>query len=114
MISMHIIALAEKEAIKSDMKHKLSAVIYDKRDRIIAVGHNRMLIRSSNARQIFYKGKYRYSIHAEIDAIQQCGIDETWGNNIYIHRSGGKMAMPCEECFVVIKQFGFKHIFWSG
>lgn len=112
-IPKHILTLAQKLCLKSEMNHKMSAVIYDSRGRVINVGYNRRIIKSRNPTQIFKYGIPYVSIHAEIDALAGLNFGDTIGNYIYIHRSKGLMAKPCEKCNHVLEQFGFKEIKWS-
>ena len=88
------------------MKHKIGAVIYNKK-KIIGVGYNRWLIIGN------YNKHSRHSIHAEIDAMLGCDKRELYGSSIYIYRKNGRLAKPCNVCMEHILKSGISNIYWS-
>lgn len=107
-IPQNVIDLAKKLALKSTMKHKIGAVIYNKK-KIIGVGYNRWLIIGN-----YNCNKYnRHSIHAEIDAMLGCDKRELYGSSIYIYRKNGRLAKPCNVCMEHILKSGISNIYWS-
>lgn len=102
--------LAEKQALKSTMKHKIGAVIYNKKG-IINSGYNRWLVVGGNFKNYC---KSRYSIHSEQDALLGCDLRELWGSSIYVYRENGNLAKPCKHCESLLLSHGIKNIYWSG
>lgn len=110
LVPLHIIELARKESLKSEMRHQLGAVIFNRRGYVLSVGHNRFIY---TPKKTFIQNRKYWSVHAEVDAIQQLSVSEAFGNYIYVHRSNGRCAKPCEDCEIILKRFGIKKIFWS-
>lgn len=105
----NIVKLAAKVCLKSNMRQKMAAIIYDNRGRVISVGYNRWLVIGSQRN----KQPFRYSIHAEADAIAGCSREELFGKNIFIYREGNKNARPCQDCSNLIKKYGFRTVCWG-
>lgn len=99
--------LAEKQAMKSTMRHKIGSVIY-KKNSIINSGYNRWLSIGSTT------SKHRYSIHSEADCLLGCSLHELWGSSIYVHRLNGGLAKPCKNCMALLLSHGIQHVYWSG
>lgn len=106
-IPSYIQLLAQKQSLKSTMRHKIGSVIYNKHG-VINTGYNRWLSIGNSSY------KTRYSIHSEIDCLTGCSLDELWGSSIYIHRSNGGLAKPCKHCMASLISNGIAHIYWSG
>ena len=113
MISIQILQLAEKTALKSTMNQKMSAIIF-RGDEIINTGFNRWLY--IGRRQIRSRNGTPYSIHAEADALEDCSRKELRNTSIYVHRAGNKLARPCNCCMARILRSGIREdrVFWSG
>jgi deoxycytidylate deaminase len=109
----HIVELAEKICLKSEMRQKMSAIVFDKRGNVINVGYNRRIIKSIVPTTLFKYGQPYISIHAEIDCLAGLTFDDTYGNYMYVHRKNGLIAKPCLKCQHVLDQFGLKRIFYS-
>lgn len=109
-IPIEVKQLAEKQALKSTMKHKIGAVIYNKKG-IINSGYNRWLVVGGNFKNYC---KSRYSIHSEQDALLGCDLRELWGSSIYVYRENGNLAKPCKHCESLLLSHGIKNIYWSG
>lgn len=100
-------SLAEKLAMKSQVRHKMSAVIYNKKG-VINTGYNRWLYKGTRKRAY---GKY--SIHAEIDCMLGVSKQEMIGASIYIYRQRGNLAKPCLHCMHQLIKNGVTNIYWS-
>ena len=82
----HIVKLAEKICLKSEMNQQMSAIIFNNSGRVINIGYNRRIIKSRNPTTI-YKYRIPYiSVHAEVDCLAGLNFSDTIGNYIYIHR----------------------------
>lgn len=97
---------AIKLCMKSDMRYKLSAIIYDNKGRVINSDYNRWLR--------IGKDRFRSSIHAEQGAIIGCSRSELWGSSIFVYRKNGRMAKPCPICMSMILDSGIRNVFWSS
>lgn len=57
----------------------------------------------------------KLSVHAEIDALKQCGDPK--GSTIYVARVGGNghigLARPCKSCRVQLKEAGVKRAIYT-
>ncbi len=94
-------------------KQKLTAIIYDRKGRILSIGKNSYL--KTHPLQAKYASKvgedYKIFLHAEIAAIVRCD-DLTKAHKIVImrfDRSGNpKLAKPCNICKSAIEEAGIK------
>ena len=102
----YIVRFSGKLCMKSEMRHKLSAVVFDNKGRVINSDYNRWLRIGVNG--------FRTSIHAEEGAILGCSRSELWGSSIFVYRRNGALAMPCHRCMAIIQESGIKQIFWSN
>ena len=91
------------------MKHKLGAVIFDNKGRVINCDYNRWLIIGRKE-----KIPFKTSIHAEQAAIVGCSRQELWGSSIYIYRRNGGYAKPCHVCETLIYESGIRNVFFSN
>ena len=103
-----IIVAAMKAAARSNMRHKLSAIVF-KDNQIISTGFNRWLHLGPTK----YLPKANYSIHAEADALFGLSRRLTYGASIFIYRQGNLLAMPCQNCQHLISKAGISHTFYS-
>lgn len=102
---------AIRAASKSGMTHKHGCVIVID-DEIISEGYN----------HFFTKMCHKYSIHAEVDALNKAR-KKTRSKNVladaelYVVRVGRdgclKYSKPCEDCQCAIEKMGVKRIFYS-
>jgi deoxycytidylate deaminase len=102
----------------SKIRHVITAIIYDKRGRIISIGKNSYI--KTHPKQAYHaklvglpEKQYR---HAEIDAIIRCKkLDKA--HKIIVSRltKGGKYgnAKPCPICVSAIKEAGIKQVEWT-
>ena len=114
-VPAHIILLAEQLCANSNMKHKMSAVVYNKND-VLGQGWNRWL-RVGKSYACLY-GRPVRSIHAEVAAlrwaIRKHGHQKLYGASIYVHRQNGRYAKPCTHCWQTAELLGISEINWSG
>lgn len=102
--------LAKKLSYKSDYPpHKLGAVIV-KSSSIIGIGFNKT--------RTHPKARTRYkTIHAEMAAVLNSGLEDLSGCSIYVYREtkDGKLglARPCVHCIEMLKQVGIKHVYYT-
>lgn len=113
IISNNLIHLAIEEAKKSDHKQKVGAVIFDKK-RILSKGHNTC---QKSVKKLHPKfQRFRYSVHAEVDAIIKAKKDLK-GTSILVIRLNKnnqfKLSKPCANCMNYIEYVGIKKIFYS-
>ncbi len=96
-------------------KHKITAVISDRRGRILSIGQNSYIkthpYQAKIAKQVGYDEKIY--LHAEIHAITRCK-DLTKAHKISIFRYDKKgnpvLAKPCNICKTAIDVAGIQHI----
>ena len=95
-------------------KHSITAVAYDKRGRIISIGHNSYIkthpLQASIAASV---GKqHKIYLHAEIDAIIRAKGQHI--HKLFISRIGKSNqylnAKPCSICAKAISLYGITHI----
>lgn len=95
-------------------KHSITAVAYDKRGRIISIGHNSYIkthpLQASIAASV---GKqHKIYLHAEIDAIIRAKRQHI--HKLFIFRIGKSKqylnAKPCSICAKAISLYGITHV----
>lgn len=99
-------------------KQNLTAIIYDKRGRVLSVGKNDYLrthtLQARHANKVGLPEKIY--IHAETDAITKCK-DLSKAHTIKVFRTNKKghymMAKPCKVCMSVIEEAGIPNIQWT-
>lgn len=99
-------------------KHSLTAIIYDKRGRVLSVGQNSYT--KTHTLQAKYANKCgkpdAIFLHAEIHAMIKCQ-DLSRAHRIFVSRydMGGRprMAKPCPICESAIEAAGIKIIEWT-
>lgn len=108
---------AYKAAAKSRMMWRVGAVVA-KKGKILAKGYNRNYSSPSylpHGERYYHTPKgieYRFSIHAEWDALRKLDPEEARGAEIYtagLNMYGKLIASgPCEECRKVLEMYGIK------
>jgi tRNA(Arg) A34 adenosine deaminase TadA len=96
-------------------QHELTAVIYDKKDNVLAIGKNSYVkthpLQSKYARQAGVPE--RTFLHAEVAAIIKCK-DLGKAHRIFVsrlHRDGTPaLARPCRICQLAIKEAGIEYV----
>lgn len=97
-------------------RQSIKAVIYDRRGRVISIGHNSYLkthpMQAQHARAAGEPD--RTFLHAEIHAIVRCR-DISKADKIFVsrwdHNGRPKLAKPCKICQSAIDAAGIKKIF---
>lgn len=105
-----IVALAKREAEKSNFHIRLGAVIHRKKE-IISVGYNKQFI---NCPRVPNKYKrFPTSAHAEVSAIINARTDLRGATLtvVRINRKGKLMfSLPCDFCFQYIAYVGIRNV----
>lgn len=96
-------------------KHQLTAVIYDKRGRVLSLGQNNYVkthpLQKMHAERV--GEPYKQYIHAEIAAIVKCSnLKKAHRISIFRFNLDGTpaLAKPCPVCLSAIEAAGIKHI----
>jgi deoxycytidylate deaminase len=97
------------------MKHRVTAIIYDKRGRVLSVGQNSYVkthpLQAKAAQRAGFPEKLY--LHAEIHAITRVK-DLSRATRIFVARFGrdGKqrLAKPCAVCQRAIEEAGIKNV----
>ena len=97
----------------ANVKHELTAIIYDKRGRVLSIGQNSYIkthpLQAKHAEKVGLPEK-QY-LHAEIHAIARCK-DLTKAHRILITRFGKNgqpmLAKPCPVCQSAIRAAGIE------
>ena len=97
----------------ANVKHELTAIIYDKRGRVLSIGQNNYIkthpLQAKHAEKVGLPEK-QY-LHAEIHAIARCK-DLTKAHRILITRFGKNgqplLAKPCPVCQSAIRAAGIE------
>ena len=96
-------------------KHQVTAIIYDRRGRVMSVGQNSYTkTHTLQARHAHKAGlPEKQFLHAEVAAIVKCR-DLSKAHKIFVARydASGQpiLAKPCPICMSAIKSSGIKHI----
>ena len=106
---------SEGTKIMCKHKHELTAIIYDKRGKILSVGKNSYV--KTHPKMAEFAAKmgepYKQFIHAEIDAIIRCkDLTKAYKISVFRIMKDGSygMAKPCNICSHAIKESGIKVI----
>jgi deoxycytidylate deaminase len=113
MLKISILKKAIDEAKKSEHKHRIGAVIFNKKI-VYSTGRN---FPCKAVKHLHPKyTKYPDSIHAEIDAIIKARKDVT-NCSILVIRINKKeeirYCFPCKYCIKYLKYVGIKNIYYS-
>lgn len=95
--------------------HRVTALIYDRKGRVLSVGQNSYLkthpLQARHAKVTGHPEK-QY-LHAEVHAITRCR-DLRRAHSIFIARYNKKgepvLAKPCPVCMSAIRESGIRHI----
>lgn len=96
-------------------RQAITALIYDKRGRVISVGQNSYVkTHPYQARLAQQMGEgYKIFLHAEIHAITRCrDIDRAHKISIFRYDKQGQpaLAKPCDICASAIRQAGIRYV----
>ena len=112
-LSKHV-ELAVEEALKSDHKIKIGAVIFNGR-KVISVGHNDAHRAAKKLHPRFQN--FPGSVHAEVAAILKAKTDLRRMKMLVVRCSPFKknllLAKPCRLCESYIRYVGIKRIYYS-
>lgn len=107
-----------KNSRKQKQRQNITAIIYDKRGRVLSIGKNSYL--KTHTLQAYYAKRVgmpeKQFLHAEIDAIIRCR-DLSKAYSMFVSRIGNKgtplLAKPCKICEQAIRAAGIKVVSWS-
>jgi deoxycytidylate deaminase len=92
-------------------KYNITAIIYDKRDRVLSIGQNDYLkthpFQKAHAEKV--GEPYKQFLHAEISAIIRCSnLKKAHRISIFRFNNDGTSALakPCAVCLSAIKEAG--------
>lgn len=96
-------------------KHDLTAIIYDKRGRVLSIGKNHYVKTHPMQKRIALTVglPHKEFLHAEISAIVKCKkLEKAYRIVIYRFNKDGTpaLAKPCPICESAIKAAGIKHV----
>lgn len=102
----------------SKTRYTITAIIRDKKRRILSIGKNSYIKTHPMMKRITQKLGYvddeRVYIHAEIDAINKCSnLDKAYSIEVYnySHRSSSyRTSKPCEICMSGIRSTSIRYI----
>ena len=103
---------------RNQTRHNVTAILYDKRGRVLSIGKNSYLrTHPYQARCAAKVGlPEKQWIHAEIDAIIRCRNLKD-AHRIFVSRISKAgdygLAKPCPICEQAIKEAGIKHVEWT-
>lgn len=99
-------------------KQSITAVIYDKKGRVLSVGANSYT--KSHPKQAKYAKKvgmpYKIMLHAEVAALVRCkSLDKAYRIVVTRISKKGKFvnAKPCPICALAIQEAGIKVVEWT-
>jgi dCMP deaminase len=108
-----LINIAIEEALLSDHKQKVGAVIFNKKI-IVSKGHNTKQKSIKKFHPRFQR--FPYSVHAEVDAIINAKRDLK-GFSILVIRINNsnqfRLSKPCNDCMKYLNYAGIKKIYYS-
>lgn len=101
--------------MKARAKQSLTAIIYDKKGRVLSIGQNSYIkthpLQAKHANKVGLPDKHY--LHAEVHAIVKCK-DLDKAHRIFISRFGKEgqplLAKPCPVCQSAIKAAGINYI----
>jgi tRNA(Arg) A34 adenosine deaminase TadA len=95
-------------------RQELIATVYDRRGRILSVGHNHYT--KTHPTQARYAAlanmPHRMFLHAEISALVKCKSSDAYKIKIerYDAKGNPKLAKPCPVCELAIKEAGINFV----
>ncbi len=115
----YFLKIAEKISAKSDMKHKMAALVVHK-NTVLSVGYNRFIGMDLDKKPIgVVSCGGVYSIHAEMDALNKAFKVYPEARNsdklaLYVARKGGRLSKPCEDCQKMLSKYNIKEIYFTN
>ena len=96
-------------------KHEITAIIRDKRGRVLSIGQNSYI--KTHPLMAYHSSKvgqpYRQFIHAEVHAITRChDLTKAYKISVFRYNAQGNpvLAKPCAICQSAITAAGIRHI----
>lgn len=112
-VHMDYVKIAYNEALKSNFKQRVGAVIY-KKGLIISKGFNK--IKSHPMQKKYRRNDFSIYLHAEIDAITKCKTEDIHGASICVIRvmanGGYGISFPCSGCMKAITDYHMKSLIY--
>ncbi len=108
-----LINIAIEEALLSDHKQKVGAVIFNKKI-IVSKGHNTKQKSIKKFHPRFQR--FPYSVHAEVDAIINAKRDLKGLSMLVIRINNSnqfRLSKPCNDCMKYLNYVGIKKIYYS-
>ncbi len=111
-----LFSTAREASICSDHdQHKLGCVIFDKRGKVISVGHNLL----NKTHPLLRRYDAFKTLHAEASALLFYKHPEHFkGASLLVYREtkNGKLAnaRPCHMCTKLIKLYGLKRVYYTN
>ncbi len=108
---------ATNQELETMTKHALTATVYDKRGRVLAVANNNY--RKSHPVQAHFAkltgNPHKVFLHAEIAALLKCGDKKPYRIHVERKHKDGTLALaqPCAVCMCAIKAFGVQQVSFS-
>lgn len=100
---------------REQKKHTLTAIIYDKRGRVLSIGQNNY-VKTHPVQKKYAESvgePYKEFLHAEVSAIIKCkDLSKAHKISIFRYNKDGKpsLAKPCCICMTAIEAAGIKHV----
>lgn len=99
----------------SSNRQNVTAIIYDKRGRILSIGKNSYVKTHPYQAQVAKRvgEEYKIYLHAEIHAITRCmNLEKAHKMSIFRYNKEGKLlpSKPCSICASAINEVGIKYI----
>ena len=99
----------------SNYKYRIGAAIYDKRGRLLSLGHNQKKTHPTQLRYATRAGRpSKVFLHAEISALVKCRGEPYSISVVRVSKTGLRNAYPCPICMAAILEAGIKKLVWTG
>lgn len=100
---------------RSNKKHSITAIIYDKRGRVLSIGKNTYVKTHPLQKRLANKVglPHKEFLHAEISAIVKCrDLSKAYKITVLRFNKDGSAALakPCPICEQAIEAAGIKHV----
>lgn len=112
----HYLSIARQVSLKSkDPSTKVGAVVVNTRNQLVGTGYNGFPVGvvDSSERLNNREEKYRFTVHAEVNAILTAG-HQAQGGSLYVWCPGFEIPYVCHECCKIAIQAGIKEIIGEG
>jgi deoxycytidylate deaminase len=99
----HLLAVAEREALKSTLRVKVSFILFDYKGRVVAKGYNHLSGKGHMG---------RHSKHAEKMALDQVRKPSPNLDGL-LFRKGNHRITPCAGCKALIEAYKIRKVYYS-